>query len=155
MTGRHWLSVACLAVLLASLAACLGQRTYFGEPLDPKAPNIVPFTGLDAATIATHANPPDAWTPGLEGAVLFIRLTDGGGNRILDRPFGWPTDEQSIPPGSYSLSAYWMGCNGSCATLSAEAPAFCQVDITAVPRLRIEVEITPRSLAPGTTCIVR
>jgi hypothetical protein len=155
---RHWLAnmrplAAAYAFVVVAIVLTACGRTYLGQPLDPKAPNVVPNAGPYPATIATHANPPDAMTGGVEGAVLLIRLTDGAGRRVLDRPFNWPKDEQQVPPGSYILEAYWMGCNGSCSTLSDAAPPFCKSEINAAPHARIEIEVSPSNFAP-TTCAV-
>jgi hypothetical protein len=140
-------------LIVLGLAATACGRTYFGEPLDPTAADVVPAAGVDAAVLETGA-PADSMTPGIEGAVLFVRLVDQQQRLILDRPFQWPSDRQPIPPGAYHLTAYWRGCDGNCGNLSAEAPPFCVADVVAAPRGRVAVEITPRSLAPGTTCTV-
>jgi hypothetical protein len=151
---RLLVSAGLIAVLLLSACSLFAQRTYFGQQLDPDAPSVVPLPGPDAAVLATQVDPPDAIPPGVEGSVLFIRLTDPAGHRILDRPFTWSKDEQRIPPGTYALSAYLMVCDANCGNLDGESPAFCKADITALPGRRIEVTVTPRSLSPGTTCTV-
>jgi len=122
--------------------------------LDPQAPNVMPAAGLDAAIIGTHTIPPNALPLGIVGGVLLVRLTDASGQRILDKPFNWRKDEPRIPPGHYTLEAYFMGCDGNCGNLSDPAPPFCHAEITAAPQSRIEVEVGFTNLSPGTTCKV-
>lgn len=153
--GRASIGLAS-ALLLAvgtALAGCsLFPRTYSGMPLDPSAANVVPAGGPNPATLVTTA-PPDTMSPGVEGSVLFIRLVDGANRTILDRPFDWPGDRQAFPPGSYTLIAYWRGCDGNCGNLSGESP-FCRRPLEAAPGARITVTILPGNLAPGSTCQV-
>ena len=135
-----WLAAAVLAVLAVYIfGRGLLPRTYFGEPLDPSAANVMPKSGADHAMLETSV-PPDMMPPGIEGAVLFVRLVDSQQRTILDRPFQWPTDSQAIPPGPYALTAYWRVCDGSCSYLDAEGD-FCQVDVVAAPGGLVKVDI--------------
>ncbi len=142
---RPWLGWLALAALIAVAVFMFGRtllpRTYFGFALDPSAANVVPNSGADHATLETSV-PPNTLAPGLEGAVLFVRLVDPQGQTALDRPFEWPADSQAIPPGSYALTTYWRGCDGSCSRLSAESD-FCQADVVAAPGSTIKVKVVP------------
>lgn len=141
-----------LAAVVIALTAC---RSYFGEPLDPSAPNVVPHALTASAATITTSVPKGFLSPGVEGSVLFLRLTDGDANVILDRPFGWGGDSQHVPPGSYRLDAYARGCDGNCGRLSAPSPPFCTQEITLAAQAQLVVDISGGSLAPGLTCTIR
>ena len=149
---RIALGIGLLAVvgLLAVLWPVVRFRD--GLPLDSTAANVVPWVLFDGAVIGTMGFP-DAETPGVEGAVLFVRLVDDGGTMMLDRPFDWPADEQRVPAGSYDLTAYWRTCSGNCGQLDDE-DRFCERDVTVAAGGRIRVSITPGNLAPGSECTV-
>jgi len=143
--GGPWLGWLALVVLIGLAVLIFGRtllpRTYFGGPLDPSAANVVPWSGGDHAMLETSV-PPNTLPPGIEGAVLFLRLVDPQRQTILDRPFQWPADSQAIPPGRYALTAYWRGCNGNCWYLSQESD-FCQKDVVAAPGSTIRVKVVP------------
>jgi hypothetical protein len=142
-----------LAMLsLTLVATSCGFGAYGPWELDPDAANIVPITGPDAASVVTAA-PPDSMTPGVEGSVLFIRLIDPAGTTVLDRPFEWPSDEQSVPPGDYTLTAYWRGCNGNCGNLSSESP-ICQGEVSLTANDRVVGHVIARDLMPGSECTI-
>lgn len=120
--------------------------------LDPDAAHIVPPAGSSPATVVTTA-PADSRTPGMEGSILFIRLTAPDGKIVLDRPFAWPTDKQPVPRGEYTLLAYFRGCDGNCGVLSAESP-ICDGQITADRGDRVVVRVIARDLMPGSECSI-
>ena len=123
-----------------------------GLPLDSSAANVVPWVLFGGGVIETMGFP-DAEAPGVEGAVLFVRMVDDDGMTVLDRQFDWPADEQRISPGSYDLTAYWRTCSGNCGQLDGE-DRFCEHDVTVAAGGRIRVSITPGNLAPGSECTV-
>ena len=153
MTRRR-IVLAAGVLVVAWLAVALGliPRYMDGTWLDPTAANTVPFVLFDTATIETEGSE-DAILPGVEGSVLFARLVDQDGATVLDRPFEWPSDRQPIPPGQYSLTVYWRTCVGNCGRLDHESP-FCQHDVSVPTGERIHVSVTPRNLAPGSSCSV-
>lgn len=142
--------VAGTIAVLMLISGRLFPRMYFGYPLDPDAANIVPIVGLDAARI-TVSSPPDTHPPGVEGSVLFVRLTDIHGGRILDRPFSWSSDEQPVPPGDYHVTVYMRVCDANCGNLDPEGE-ICRIDAKLQPRGTLAIEMFPRDLSPGTTC---
>lgn len=142
--------VAGALLAAVTLAAC--GPFYDGLPLDPGAAHLEPNAGHDAARLRTIGSA-EYLTPGLEGAVLFIRLVDAAGDTIMDTYFRWPTDGKSIPPGRYLLSTYWRTCEGNCGALDPPMP-FCSGRFEVAPRGRVEVRLTPGQLASGWTCDV-
>lgn len=144
--------MAVIALAAITLAGCgLLPRSYLGQPLDPDAANVVPGAGPDAATIEA-TTPKDFLAPGIEGAVLFIRLVDADGRTVLDRPFEFRNDRQRIPPGTYQLTGYWRVCDANCGNLGAEG-RFCQASVTAAPRARLVMAVVP-SVQVISTCIL-
>ena len=141
-----------LGLVALALVGCVGLDPYGYGPLDPDAANIVPRTGFDAATVVTTA-PPNSIPPGVEGSVLFIRLVDRDGDVVLDRPFAWPSDKQSVPSGDYTLVAYWRVCDGNCGNLSGESP-ICEGEVTLAAGDRVVVDVIGRNLAPGSECSI-
>jgi hypothetical protein len=89
----------------------------------------------------------------VEGSVLFVRLTDSAGKIVLDRPFNWPSDQQPVPPGDYTMVIYWRGCNGYCGYLSAESP-FCEEEVSVQSRDRLVINVMPSEFVPGSTCSI-
>ena len=142
------------ALGVISLAVALGLIPRFrdGLPLDATAANIVPFVIFDAAVIET-SGAEDAMWPGLEGAVLFVRLVDERGVTVVDRPIDWPSDRQPVPPGDYALTAYFRTCSGNCSILDGE-DRFCEHDLVLSPKHVVEVHIVPSNLLPGSTCSI-
>ena len=154
MPLRRIAGIVALATLGSIVVGC--GISLFGDPwggLDPDAARIVPATGPDAATVATTAEP-DSRMPGLEGSVLFIRLTSPDGGIVLDRPFEWPSDEQFVPPGDYTITAYMRGCNGNCEKLSGESPPICEGNVHLGAEDRVVVHVIPRDFKPGTECTI-
>jgi len=133
--------VVLLGVAVLILGRLLLRPTYFGSPLDPSAANVAPKVGPDHAMLETSVAP-DTLPPGIEGAVLFVRLVDAAGTTVLDRPFAWPADARAVRPGNYALTAYFRGCDGSCTQLSGESD-FCQADLWAKSGDVIKVEVVP------------
>ena len=128
----------------------------FGDPwggLDPDAARIVPAAGPDPATVATTADADSAML-GTEGSVLFIRLRSPDGEIVLDRAFAWPSDEQLVPPGEYTITAYSRGCDGNCGKLSDESPPVCEANVDLVADGRVVVHVIPRDVMPGTECSI-
>ena len=150
MTVRHLLH----PILVGMLAAACGFNPVPGDAwgIDPDAANVVPRTGNDAASVVTSAAA-DSRPPGVEGSVLFIRLTAPDGTIVLDRPFDWPSDAQNVPPGDYALTAYWRACGGNCSNLDPESE-FCAHNVSLGAGSRVVVDIVPRELAPGSQCAV-
>ena len=146
--GWHrWIAV----VWVMGLAGC-AVVLFDPETIDPSAPRVVPDVGDDAAVVATFAAE-DSLTPGVEGSVLFVRLTDPGGMLVLDRPFEWPRDEQLVPPGDYTMLVYFRGCNGNCSMLSGEFPV-CEHEITLNAGDRLGIGVEPSNFRPGSTCTI-
>ena len=75
----------------------------------------------------TYAKP-GSMTPGLEGSVLFVRLTDPGGVVVLDAEFEWPEASRSVPAGTYDASAYFRVCGGNCGNLDPGEMTICTSD---------------------------
>ncbi|HJP72548.1 MAG TPA: hypothetical protein VJ975_12595 [Candidatus Limnocylindria bacterium] len=63
---------------------------------------------------------------GIEGAILFLKATDANGVVVLDRMVDGDGDLERIPPGDYSLTAYYRTCDGNCAVLDP-AQDFCSL----------------------------
>jgi hypothetical protein len=143
-----------VGVLVAGLVAAVGSGMRFrdGLPLDSTAANVVPWVLFGGAVIETMGFP-DAEPPGVEGAVLFVRMVDDDSMTVLDRPFDWPSDAQRISPGRYDLTVYWRTCSGNCGQLDGE-DRFCERDIAVAAGGRIRVSITSGNLAPGSRCTV-
>lgn len=85
--------------------------------------------------------------------MLFVRLIDLRGGTILDRPFEWDADRQTIPSGRYAMTVYYRVCDANCGNLDDESP-ICSADVTVAPGDRIDVHVTGRSLEPGTGCTI-
>lgn len=70
----------------------------------------------------------DGWhsSLGVEGAILFLTATDPTGTVVLDRMVDGDGDVERLPPGDYTISAYYRPCDGSCAVLDP-AQAFCSL----------------------------
>lgn len=132
------------------LTAC--AASYFGSPLDPTAAHLEPRAGRDAARLETIGSSENL-TPGIEGAVLFVRLMDDTKTTIMDTYFRWPTDGKAIPAGRYQLSAYWRPCDGNCGLLDAPIP-FCHDRFEVEPSGRVEVRLVAGQFANGWTCQV-
>jgi hypothetical protein len=139
-------------IWVIGLAGC-GVTMFDPDEIDPTAPRVVPQVGDDAAVIETSA-PEDFLTPGVEGSVLFVRLTDPAGALVLDRPFDWPRDQQRVPPGDYTMLLYFRGCEGNCSRLSREDDPFCEHEISLAADDRLRIAIESRDLGPGLTCTI-
>jgi hypothetical protein len=144
------IGTAAMAVAIGFAGYVPGVRVTADRSATPAPAHIVPLTWVDGAVLQTFSQP-DAHPPGIEGALLFIRLADAHGRVILDRQFSWPSDRQAIPPGTYALTAYWRRCNGNCDNLGGEAP-FCELSVRAGPLTLLRVEVFPSDLALGSTC---
>lgn len=72
---------------------------------------------------------------GIEGAVLFLKATDANGVVVLDRMVDGDGDLERIPPGDYTLTAYYRTCDGNCAVLD-RAQDFCSLRASFEPNGR-------------------
>ncbi len=140
-----------IGLILVGILALMGLsplRTVL-PLIDPPGPHIVPVVSRDAAEVRTSA-PEDAGPPGIEGAILFVRLTDSGGSTVLDRAFAFPSDRQTVPAGEYEVIAYWRYCAGNCGRLDPGESPFCDDRVALTPSSSLLIHVLPSDF--GSKC---
>ena len=141
--GRKGLLVAAAAVALL-LSACnilAGPGSPFGCAMTDEDPcvirsldgntttqmdslhEVVPPASDDAATL--NISFVDPMMLGMEGGVIFLKAATLDGTLVLDRRVD-PEDSQAMPPGDYTITAYYRACDGNCGILDPPAD-FCSV----------------------------
>jgi hypothetical protein len=77
---------------------------------------------------------------GVEGAVLFLKASDATGHVVLDRMVDGDGDLEPIPPGDYTVTAYYRTCDGDCTVLD-EAREFCSMEASLQPNGRYRLTV--------------
>jgi hypothetical protein len=82
---------------------------------------------------------------GIEGYKPFLKATSAGGSVVLDRIVDFDADAQTLPPGNYTLLAYYRPCDGDCSLLDPPQQ-FCAVQqvLEADQQYWLTVEIASR-----------
>lgn len=111
------------------------EREAILEPLIETRPEV----GDTSAEIAFRFNGWDHQL-GIEGAILFLKASDANGVVVLDRMVDGEGDLERIPPGDYTLTAYYRTCDGNCAVLD-RAQDFCSMQASFEPHGRYRLTV--------------
>jgi hypothetical protein len=161
---RVWRFPAALVVLTMSLAAC-GQQTPRPKPTPSPTPviqvrigedrnhvivtmplrQVIPSVPPNPAYVAVTFSDTEGVLLGIEGALLFLRATTASGTVTVDRIIGADGVTQGLPADTYTLLAYYQGCDGNCFLLDGEAP-FCSAKgvLKANSRYHLTVRVSKR-----------
>ena len=134
------LAAAAVALLLSACNLLAGPGSPFGCAMTDEDPcvirsldgettqmdslhEVVPPAPADAATL--NISFVDPMMLGIEGGVIFLKAATLDGTLVLDRRVD-TEDSQPMPPGDYTITAYYRACDGNCGILDPPVD-FCSV----------------------------